>query len=203
MLDEQAVKPDRFNQVKHFTLVQMESALCVWEHILEHREQEPYKSLLADHGYGAMRFCATQAGDICDRAYKKMKELGYEFTVSYDWEFVPQILALIDWNKLFADYQHNGPVYDPDLTEMLAVLIARDKSIQPKPEARTFQKKPDTVLETWLEEARAAAEKLWRYAGLIDDHIERAEASFKEGENPYEFASWLGEKYDLIPAPTW
>ncbi|MFD2260596.1 hypothetical protein, partial [Chelativorans composti] len=48
--------------------------------------------------------------------------------------------------------------------------------------------------------SRAAADRLYCYRDLVDEHIDKAERAYAAGETATEFVQWFGEKYDLIPA---
>jgi len=56
---------------------------------------------------------------------------------------------------------------------------------------------------TWLNECREEAQKQWCYPDLIDDHPEKFEAAFKDGESPKNFVRELGLDLDLIDFGPW
>jgi hypothetical protein len=183
----------------------MEAALCAWEQMMEWRfnpaqqaevEKEPEKFLAHQiHmneqwegiGYAGMRSVATQAGSIALAVYDLMESQGAEFNCAYDWEFIPAVLALLDWKALCDDNQYGAAAYKPNISVILKDMMetmADDFDATPKKSA-------------WLAQARYAAQKLFAYSDLISDHEDRADAAFEADEDPAEFAEWLGDKYDL------
>lgn len=198
-----AIREDR--QPKSYTPLQMEAALCAWEHMLEWRfnpaqqaevEKSPEKFSahqiqINEHwegiGFSGMRSVAIQAGTIALAVYDLMETQGAEFHSSYDWEFVPAVLARLDWEALCGDNQYGAAAYKANISAMLKDMMekmADDFDATPKKSA-------------WLARARYAAHKLFAYSDLISDHEDRADAAFEADENPAEFAEWLGDKYDL------
>lgn len=190
----------KFRDRTEYTYAQVEGALCAWEWMLENDEKDPLKSLFENMGSAAMRMASIQAGDICDRVYKHMEANEYEFIGAYDWEFVPDVLDRIDWQKLIKDNQYDGPPYDPDIHAIFTAMVAADKALR-APDKRMFSKNETLLapLDRWLERARIEAKKQWAYAELIADHIDRATKAHEAQQDPAEFVKWLGEKYDLTP----
>lgn len=170
---------------EHFTPLEMEGALCAWEHMCEERDRPPFRQLFDDMGSAAMRSCAIQAGAIASHVYSLMEQRHIEFADPYDWEFVPAVLARLDWKLLTEDNQFDGSPYLPDLDDLLTSMM---------------EAAPDRYENSWLRSARHAAEQQWAYAELIDDHPELVEHAMKNSEDPAEFVKALGEDYDLIPA---
>lgn len=82
-----------------YTPLQLEAALCVWEHMLEQRESDRYRKAFADYGTACMRYESRHAAvtveewfaDWCAlegpaRADERRDSLGGH---AYDWEIVP------------------------------------------------------------------------------------------------------------------
>ncbi|WP_306049231.1 hypothetical protein [Oceaniradius stylonematis] len=170
-----------------FTYLEVEAALCVWEWINDvtindpNREIEDWIELRDAVGSMELRHQSIELGqwclavfDLCTAADPKFLDGCY----SYDWDIIPAIMA----------YARNedGPV-------IYAQALPEAAAIAPKVMR-------DLAFRRWLGDARQAAQKLWAYADLIDDHSEKAEVAFDRGEDPQAFADWLGEKYDLAPA---
>lgn len=193
---------ERFANRETFAYAQVEGALCVYEWMLGARENinliEGWWDTLGSPG---MRMASIQAGDICDRAYKHMESIGYEFTDAYDFEFVPAVCGMIDWNALCNDNQYDRGRYDPDIHAMVVTMIAADRARCCDPMRRSFQRtdKASPTPEQFVARCCAEAELQWGYAGLVSDHMERVQEAMKADEDPAEFIEWLGQKYDLTP----
>lgn len=130
-------KPDSY------TPLEMEAALCAWEWMLEQRDDPLLIGYFEEIGTSGMRHVSMQAGQIALQTYDLMQgEKNYEFSGAYDWEFIPDVLRLLTWSDLIRDNQYNGPPYEPNIDEILTVLISRDKALR-TPEARLFY--PRTV----------------------------------------------------------
>ncbi len=191
-------KETRFADTHRYNYAQVEGALCVFEHIIENREQEPYKDLLEGLGWSAMRMVSIQAGDICDRAFKHMESLGYEFGGAYDWEFVPAVCDRLDWDALCNDNQYNRGHYDPDIDNLVNVLITAEMAREPDPGKRLFHKEEMTP-DDYIALCRTEADRQWGYADLVSDHPEQITAAMEAGQTPTEITYELGKKYDLTP----
>lgn len=189
----------KFRDQQSFTCLQMEAALCAWEWMCENRDHELLKEYFEGLGSSAMRHCAMQAGDIALLVHSHMGVRGYEFADAYDWEFVPGVLVRLDWAKLTDDNQYSGDPYKPDIHAIFCAMVSADLAANTDPQRRSFQKKDDTAI--WITKARAEAEKQWGYGDLISDHPEKVTAAMERDEDPAEFIKWLGEKYNLTPAP--
>lgn len=164
--------------------VLLEAALCAWEHILDNHKTALWKEWLEKIGYSAMRHCSMQAGEIALAVFELMESKGFEHHDAYDWEFVPDVLHLLDWDKLVEHNQYGGPAYEPDLETILATMMAN---------------RPDSFVDTWIEEARREAKKQWCYEDLVSDHDDKIDRT----ETPAEWVKRIGEKYDLTPAGEW
>lgn len=169
---------------EHFTTLEVEGALCAWEHMCESRDAPPFRQLFDDMGSAAMRSCAIQAGVIACHVYSHMEKRHFEFVDPYDWEFVPSVLSRLDWKQFLEDNQYHREPYLPDLDALLASMMAAA---------------PERYENVWLRNAVKAAEQKWAYAGLLDDHPDLVEQAMRDGEDPTEFVKSLGEYYDLIP----
>ncbi|MBC2806605.1 hypothetical protein C3Y94_025985 [Rhizobium ruizarguesonis] len=172
-----------------FSPLEMEAALCSWEWMLENVKHPVFKGIWEGLGYAAMRACATQAGTIVLAVYDHMTDLDYEFVTSYDWEFVPAVLELIDWKKLSDDNQYAGPIYQPDVPAMFRDMLTE------RPD-NFGHRDPKT---TWLNQARHAAKRLWEYPELLTDHPDLFELAFEEGLKPNDFVEELGRDLNLTP----
>lgn len=190
--------PERSIKRNSFSFSQVEGALCAWEWMLDnqsHPKLDEWHDALGSQG---MRMLAMQAGDICDRVYKHMESLGFEFSDVYDFEFVPAVCSKLHWDALAKDNQYNDGRYDPDVNEILLAMIAADKAANTDPSRRSFHT-ASLTLDQFSFLCRAEAEKQWGYADLVADHADRVRSAWVEDQEPAEFIKWLGEKYDLTP----
>lgn len=190
---------EKFREVKTFDHIKVEAALCAWEWMLENRDSGPLYDLFDSHGTSAMRACSIQAGWIAERTYDLMKSKGIEFVGSYDWEFVPDILAGLDWLALVNDNQYARDPYEPDNEQLLTAAMTRDKALRPL-EHRLFI--VDTFDE-WVDAAREESKRQWSYAEFVDDVEDQLKGAHLAGETPEAFIRRMGVKYDLSPAATW
>lgn len=192
----------KFRDTQSFTPLQMEAALCAWEWMTENREHEKIAPHFAGLGYAGMRQVSIQAGDIACRTYDLMREKGYEYAGSYDWEFIPAVLLRLDWSKLTADNQFNDEPYEPNIEDIFVAMITADLAGTTVPDHRLFQKgvtRPDAYLLA----CKVEAIKQWAYADLVSDHEETFERYHEENVTAAEAVRLVGEKYDLTPATTW
>lgn len=193
----------RFSDTPSYSYAQVEGALCAWEWMCDQRNEEgkggheQLNEIWDGVGAGGMRMCALQAGDICDRTFKHMESLGYEFMGAYDWEFVPELCSRLDWVALCNDNQWNQGRYDPDIDELLNVMITAEMATV-EPGKRRFHKEVMTP-ENYIALCRTEAERQWGYADLVSDHPERITAAMEEGLSPTRITYELGKKYDLTP----
>lgn len=207
----ETAQPKRFSERDTFHFAQVEGALCAWEWLLDVRgkmsrtQAEPaadYEQTIDGWwdglGSGGMRMCAMQAGDICDRAFKHMEAMGYEFIGAYDFEFVPDLCSMLDWDALCGDNQFNHGLYEPDIDALVVAMIAAEKSRQTDPNRRSFKRREPTP-EEYITACRAEAERQWGYGDLVSDHPERITQAMEVGQSPTEITYELGVKYDLIP----
>lgn len=193
----------RFSDTRLYNYAQVEGALCVWEWMCEQRNQEgkggheKLNEIWDGFGAGSMRMCAVQAGDICDRTFKHMESLGYEFVGAYDWEFVPDLCSRLDWTALCDDNQYGQGKYDPNVDELLNVMITAEMATV-EPGKRMFHKEEMTA-DDYIKACRAEAERQWGYGDLVSDHPEHITAAMEAGQTPTEITYELGKKYDLTP----
>ncbi|MGH6957864.1 MAG: hypothetical protein ACREEW_14455 [Caulobacteraceae bacterium] len=75
------------------TASQAETALCVFEWLVDHSDQSPYAEMFEDIGWAQMRLNAITTGVWIDRLCA-----GMEFKEAWDWVVVPFILSLINWS---------------------------------------------------------------------------------------------------------
>lgn len=198
-----------------FTSLEMEAALCVWEEILTYRmqawERDPENKnfkpdlppLSAWHkalddayegvGSSAMRFVSIAAGKIVLAVHDHMTDLGYELVGAYDWEFVPAVVAVLDWPTLVASDQYSHGVYAPDPAALF-------EAIKPVLADNLHHTDP---LESYLKTCRTHAASQWGYKELIDDHIETFQQGFVQKIPAAEIVKTMGEKYDLTPKSEW
>lgn len=191
----------KFRDRESFTALQIEGALCAWEFMIDEMNLPDgkvsvipdFKSICDNLGMASLRCISMQAGAISCDVYAHMESQGYEFTMPYDWEFVPAVVRRLDWQKLIDDNQFAGAPYVADVATILAEMIAATPG--------DFHKRD--LQGEWINAARREAERQWCYAGLIEDHSDKCEAAFASGEKPADFVRLLGEDYGLTPAASW
>lgn len=163
---------------------EIEAALCCWEWMNHDDQYKTYQSLWEDYGSGGMRMTAVQAGQIVLTVYDLMEAQGYEFVGAYDFEFVPFVLAELDWPTLVDDNQYKKGGYRPDPAPILAKFMADH--------ARDIH-------DVWIDKAKKAGTKLWGYTGLTDDHPELIDRT----QDPEAWVKEMGEDLELTPAEVW
>lgn len=185
-LSQEMLKPYRDRIA--FSVLEMEGALCAWEHLTDNRDNPKYGDLFDKLGTAAMRHCAMQAGMIASHVYEEMKAASYGFDEPYDWEFVPAVCERLDWQALTEYNQFNGKLYMPDLEAILADMMAKMDGFH-----------PTGAKAAWRNRAEDECDEQWGYRELLDDHPELTKKAMDAGEDPEDFVRWLGEKYDLTP----
>lgn len=163
------------------------SALCVWEHILENRDD--YESYVDQFGTATMRYAASIAGAFIEKVHETLQAQHYECNKPFDWEVVPALCRMLEWESIIRNAVY-GTEWNPDPALYAGRLLAEH------PELYWY----DDPKERWMNEARTAAHRLYCYRDLVDEHIDKAERAYAAGETATEFVQWFGEKYDLIPA---
>lgn len=105
-----------------YTPLEVEAALCVWEWMIDRADKE-LKDFFEGHGWGCMRLLATDLGRWCQQVYLKAEET-FEFDVCFDWELVPSMMQMIDFDVAIESQYSTGPEVFPDVDESAAKLIA-------------------------------------------------------------------------------
>lgn len=83
------------------------SALCVWEHILENRDD--YESYFDQFGTATMRDAATIAGVFIEKVHKILQDQHYECSEDFDWEVVPALCRMLDWESIIREEWNADP----------------------------------------------------------------------------------------------
>ncbi|MCO5730117.1 hypothetical protein [Rhizobium sp. SSA_523] len=190
----------KFRENDLFTTLQLEAALCAWEWMCEARDGDLLKPLFEGIGSSAMRHVSMQAGDIALRVHNHMESQGYEFVNAYDWEFVPEVLRRLDWDKLISDNQYGGEPYEPDIQGIFCAMVTADKASSVDPSNRDFHRTMLMSVDKYTAACWAEADRQWGYGDLVYDHGERVNEARENEEDPVDFIKWLGEKYGLTPA---
>lgn len=94
------------DEPKKFTQSNMEAALCVWEYLLDCRNNyaEDCPELMAywiDNDAWEMRHWAIKLAPWVDEVWSTFTEDDRDMLL-FDWEWVPLIMSFVDWTK-------NGP----------------------------------------------------------------------------------------------
>lgn len=91
-----------------FSYLEIEAALCVWEHInevtLDTHPDTIWKEYREKFGSAQLRYESVAIGQWVLKVYDLMPEWWREMG-SYDWELVPAIVGEYDPNQLFPDPQ--------------------------------------------------------------------------------------------------
>ena len=97
------------SNIRPFDENEVNSALCIWEEILECRglEEDATKvanwqmciaNIFAGIGTAAMRDMAVGLVRPLDRLWEEIDEFdGQNHMAPYDWEFVPWVISRMDW----------------------------------------------------------------------------------------------------------
>lgn len=169
-----------------YTALEVEAALCVWEEMLDRARQRdgqpwaaPMIALWDDVGVYQMRAVARALGRALEPVWHTVPEAerdGY----SYDWGFIPDALATIDWQAVrkwcFA------PDSDAFPLDAAAVLAAVRK-------VRAFA--------SWWDRASNAAGRLWGYSELLRDDPDGARRAFDKGDDPAAYIEAIGRELEL------
>jgi hypothetical protein len=81
------------NTAKTYTLEQMETAMTIWESLL----QDPppwFAKLKAEHGTATARGMVAELAPHMDDAWQIAVD-SYDYGDAFDWDFVPEVLHLI------------------------------------------------------------------------------------------------------------
>lgn len=90
----------------HTTLA-VEAALCLWEAMLETRDDDKELQAAFDAlGTFHMRHTAIALAPVVLGVWDALSETEREAFVPYDWEFVPAVLGLVNWDH---DVIWSGP----------------------------------------------------------------------------------------------
>lgn len=96
-----AVNPNRTDAVQ-FTHLEVEAALCVWEHLLEccnplsPRFDDNINTVWGHLGAFEFRHASMELGRYCLKVYDLIPE-DVRAGHAYDWDIIPAILGTIDW----------------------------------------------------------------------------------------------------------
>lgn len=75
------------------TASQAETALCVFEYLMDRQSKHPFADMFDDIGWAQMRLNAIVTAVWIDRLIG-----GMEFEEAHDWEIVPFLLGLFNWD---------------------------------------------------------------------------------------------------------
>ena len=108
-----------------------ETALCVWEEMLNRQRVKGTDDLLdgdvlrqafADYGTASMRLFAVSVAGLVDRAWATLTAEEQD-RVAFDWEFVPDLLQMVDW-----DFEGSDPAFrEPDDVAAFAASVRADR----------------------------------------------------------------------------
>jgi hypothetical protein len=82
----------------NYTHQHVEAALCLWEAVLESRNDATIDAAFERHGAWALRQAMMDMSHHCDDVWLALTDLGNDDRVSFDWEFCPAFIAhCVDW----------------------------------------------------------------------------------------------------------
>jgi len=76
------------------------TAMCLWEAVLESKEEPQIKAAFENLGTVGMRFYVAQWVEPANKAWEALSEEEKESSIPFDWEFVP------DWIAKHVDLSH-------------------------------------------------------------------------------------------------
>jgi hypothetical protein len=85
-------------------LQQCEAALCVWEHLLNKRENEDksdgFHKCWNDYGTSMMRAKSILLGRWANDIWRTLQDEAHpdvDWDVTFDWDFIPRIMRYVIW----------------------------------------------------------------------------------------------------------
>lgn len=89
-----------------YAAASLETAACLWEAVLERRDDPDVNSAFERLGTSEVRSIVLRWVELLDAAWQKVEET---YDAPFDWEFVPQwISAHIDWTTDRPSYRIGG-----------------------------------------------------------------------------------------------
>lgn len=89
-----------------FPAASLETAACLWEAVLERRDDPLIHSAFERLGTSSIRLTVLNWVQLVDAAWAKARDT---HDAPFDWEFVPQwISANIDWTTDYPTYKLRG-----------------------------------------------------------------------------------------------
>jgi hypothetical protein len=177
---------------KEYTHLEMEAALCVWEHLIEitlgdHINgpgQPAWTELREGIGSVEMRHQSMVLGKWCLKIYDLCTAHDQDFFdgISYDWEVIPMMLD-------YAEDQEGRPaIYEQFLPppEKVALLVMHRH-----------------LRDEYFRSCRQEGQKQWAYGDLVEDNPPDIDRGFESGDEPAAFIKTLGEDLDLINFGPW
>jgi hypothetical protein len=98
---------------KTFTETEVITAICVWDEmrtLLESGKIEGLNRICDWGGVGHLRWLAANVGEWVEAGWSSLSEDQQDNGHAFDLEFVPAMVAAIDWTKLLA----NGSILLPE-----------------------------------------------------------------------------------------
>lgn len=81
----------------HSSDAHIDTALCVWEHLLERSLTDPdIRHFRTDIGTAELRIAAIRLAEFCVEVYNRLPH-AMTYGHTYDWDIIPAIMDTIDW----------------------------------------------------------------------------------------------------------
>lgn len=112
---------------KSFSYDDVEAAMCIWEWLFDDNKNETIAKLFETYGTGGMRSATIQISSTVEAAWQITQERELPAGIgedSFDWEFVPAVCRVLDWDKLVGNNQHGDAMWSPPVEDIIAALIA-------------------------------------------------------------------------------
>lgn len=184
--------------MKTYTTDEIEAALCVYDWLVTEQmrtdKAEELTTVISDlwddNGSPGMRCLSVAAGCIVAAVYDHMEKHGMRFDAPFDFEFVPAVCKVIDWDALDDDIQLNRGSYRPNVRDLwdAATLHLDADDIT------------DVIAEFW-DAARRMSLKMWGF-DMVEEHREELEASRVAGDVAFRAVLDLGNRYALTRIDT-
>lgn len=166
----------------HFTALDVEASLCVWEWMNDRYNQresvEPWAvalcALWEDVGSNAMRDIARRLGPAVNRFWGSLTENERTTLIPYDFGFIPMVCERLDWaiEMKFATHT-SGLLQIPDTAKV------------------------EIRFRAWENVAAELAYEGFVYREVVEDDPDAARRAFDQGESPEDFVARVGQKFDL------
>lgn len=86
-----------------------DAAMCLWEEIVQHRNEQPYAGVLENVGTVALRHSIAALADPCCQEWEGLSRDEQDRRVPFDWEWCPYFLTeRVTWTLTGPEYKGVG-----------------------------------------------------------------------------------------------